>query len=219
MQTTSPFGVKVPGGAGITGHILIQIIDANGVARDVTTQILSIGMTEGEPNAIVTMQRPLWAAFTQGMRDASGGNNYMTYLLNNTALAADGEIKIDASHPTLDATYGHLTNITDDTSSGNPTRADNPPSNAMATLMSGTPGANWASWNAIVPLNAYNVQEGCISGSLNQNAVYESGISSVIELNTIRDWAFDITFQDSNKLPPSTPLFQHIQPTGFKQIL
>jgi hypothetical protein len=34
-----------------------------------------------------------------------------------------------------------------------------------------------------------------------------------------RNWAFDITFTDPNKLPPGTPLFQHIEPTGFKQIL
>jgi len=35
----------------------------------------------------------------------------------------------------------------------------------------------------------------------------------------IRNWAFDITFTDPTKLPPSTPLFQHIEPTGFKQVL
>ncbi len=34
-----------------------------------------------------------------------------------------------------------------------------------------------------------------------------------------RNWAFDITFTDPNRLPPGTPLFQHIEPTGFKQIL
>ena len=34
----SPNGYAIPPGAGITGHILIQIVDANGVARDVTTQ-------------------------------------------------------------------------------------------------------------------------------------------------------------------------------------
>jgi hypothetical protein len=35
----------------------------------------------------------------------------------------------------------------------------------------------------------------------------------------LRNWAFDITFTDPNRLPPGTPLFQHIEPTGFKQIL
>jgi hypothetical protein len=34
----------------------------------------------------------------------------------------------------------------------------------------------------------------------------------------IRNWAFDITFQNPDKLPPATPLFQHIEPTGFKEI-
>jgi hypothetical protein len=35
----------------------------------------------------------------------------------------------------------------------------------------------------------------------------------------LRNWAFDITFTDPNRLPPGTPLFQHVEPTGFKQIL
>ena len=35
----------------------------------------------------------------------------------------------------------------------------------------------------------------------------------------IRNWAFDVTFTNPNRLPPGTPLFQHIEPTGFKQIL
>ena len=35
----------------------------------------------------------------------------------------------------------------------------------------------------------------------------------------IRNWAFDITFTDPNRLPPGTPQFQHVEPTGFRQIL
>jgi hypothetical protein len=34
----------------------------------------------------------------------------------------------------------------------------------------------------------------------------------------IRNWAFDITFTDPARLPPGTPLFQFIEPTGFRQI-
>jgi hypothetical protein len=34
-----------------------------------------------------------------------------------------------------------------------------------------------------------------------------------------RDWAFDDTFTNPNQLPPGTPSFQHIEPTGFRQIL
>ena len=35
----------------------------------------------------------------------------------------------------------------------------------------------------------------------------------------IRDWSFDDTFKDPTRLPPGTPLFQYVQPTGFKQII
>jgi hypothetical protein len=34
-----------------------------------------------------------------------------------------------------------------------------------------------------------------------------------------RNWSFDITFQTSNRLPPGTPFFQYVQPTGFRQKL
>jgi Tfp pilus assembly protein PilX len=180
----SPNGTVIPSGSGVKGRILIEIVDGNGVARDVTREILSMGMTEGEPNAIVALQRPLWAAFTQGSRDASSssGQNYLTYIMNSTYIGADGEIKIDSSHPTLDSTYGYMTNIADD-STGQSSRSDISPTNAIATLMSGTPGANWASWNAIVPINVYNVQEGCISNAMSQNVVYERGIMSVVQIN------------------------------------
>lgn len=172
----------IPSGAGITGRILIQIVDANGNTFDVTRQILSMGMTEGEPNSIVQLQRPLWAAFTQGSRDASSatGTNYLTYILNSTFIGADGEIAIDATHPSL--ANGYLTAIADD-SAGQAQRADSPPANSLATLLSGTAGANWSSWNAVVPINVYNVREGHLKTSVTQNAVYERGITNIVELN------------------------------------
>jgi hypothetical protein len=34
-----------------------------------------------------------------------------------------------------------------------------------------------------------------------------------------RNWAFDVTFQDPTRLPPGTPQFQYIEPTGFRQVL
>jgi hypothetical protein len=80
----------------------------------------------------------------------------------------------------LDTTYGYLTNIGNDASVQ---RADVPPSNTMTSLMAGTPGANWASWNAIVPINVYNVREGLINSSMTTNAVYERGITNIVELN------------------------------------
>jgi hypothetical protein len=175
-------GTVIPTGAGISGRILIQIVDTNGNTFDVTREILSMGMTEGEPNSIIQLQRPLWAAFTQGSRDASSssGTNYLTYILDSTFMGADGEIAIDSSHPSL--SNGYLTAILDD-GTGQGQRADSPPSNSLATLLSGTAGANWASWNAIVPINIYNVREGHLKASVTQNAVYERGITNIVEIN------------------------------------
>jgi hypothetical protein len=34
----------------------------------------------------------------------------------------------------------------------------------------------------------------------------------------IRNWAFDITFRDPNRLPPGTPQFQYIEPSAFRQM-
>jgi len=190
-------GTVIPRGSGISGHILIQIVDSNGVARDVTQQVLSMGMTEGEPNAIIMLQRPVWAAFTQGSRDAStasptpnpalngdpGYSNTLTDILNKTHLGADGEIKVDATHPVQDATLGYLTSIVDDTASGSqPVRSD------ISTTMN---IADWGTsawttnkeWNAIVAINLYNVREGRINSSLSATTVYERGITSIVDVN------------------------------------
>jgi hypothetical protein len=178
---------KIPAGSGLRGRILIEIIDTNGVARDVTRQILSMGVTEGEPNAIVMLQRPLWAAFTQGSRDASGLSNpalngdaaYTNSLTDimTTRIGADGEIKIASGFPTQDGTLGYLTKIVDDTASGSQTqRPDAPPTlnpTAFTTTM----------WNSFVPINVYNVREGRITSALSSTTVYERGITSVVELN------------------------------------
>ena len=50
-------------------------------------------------------------------------------------------------------------------------------------------------------------------------AVGQFNVNSSIYQPPIRNWAFDITFTTPTRLPPATPLFQHIEPTGFKQIL
>ncbi|MCM3873042.1 MAG: hypothetical protein ND895_20355, partial [Pyrinomonadaceae bacterium] len=185
---------RIPAGAGLSGHILIQIADANGVWRDVTKEILSMGVTVGEPNAIIHLQRPLWAAFTQGSRDASGGTNQnLVDILTNTYLGADGEIRTSTA-PTQEATYGYLTGLTDDTAAGDvlgsrPIRVDTPP----ALNISDWGNSAWNTnkrWNTIVPINVYNIREGRLSTSTaapnlssNSNAVYERGITSVIEIN------------------------------------
>ncbi len=177
--TLNGTATKIPAGSGLTGRILIQIVDEDGIAYDVTTEILSMGMTVGEPNAIVHLQRPLWAAFVQGSRDASGSSNIalngsltytnsLTDILTRTNLAADGEIK--TSSVTQNATYGYLTKVVDDTGlAAQPERADTP----------GTAG----NWNSIVPINLYNVREGRITTALDANTVFERGITSVVEIN------------------------------------
>src|SRR4030095_2811346 len=46
--------------------------------------------------------------------------------------------------------------------------------------------ANWSTnrdWNAVVPINVYNIREGRINTALAGGNVYERGITNVIELN------------------------------------
>jgi hypothetical protein len=50
-------------------------------------------------------------------------------------------------------------------------------------------------------------------------AVGQYNADSSIYGPPIRDWAFDITFTNPARLPPATPFFQHLEPTGFKQVL
>ncbi len=240
----SPNGTAIPPGSGITGHILIQIVSANGVAQDVTTQILSMGMTEGEPNAIVYLQRPLWAAFVQGSRDASGValntgingdpnySNCLTDILTKTHLGADGEIKVTSGVPVQDATYGYLTQIVDDAGSGTqPQRSDMPggiPTSAscagsaqpvLCDLLTDWGTANWSTnrdWNAIVPINVYNVREGRINTGLAANAVYERGITNVVELNmrNLARWLDGV--YDNNLLQGTNALSTNIgSPDGY----
>jgi hypothetical protein len=161
---TSANGVRIPAGSGITGKILIEIVAPNGTAFDVTAPILSMGMTVGEPNAIVNLQRPLWAAFTQGSRDSDEDNDYLTYIVGKY-WAADGQIN---SNPSQDGNSGFLADIEDD-AIGQPVRTDAP--------------ASAGNWNSIVPINIYNVREGRINTSLEDDAVYERGLMSVVDIN------------------------------------
>ena len=224
--TLNGTATSIPAGAGLSGRILIQIVDSNGNVIDVTQQILSMGTTVGEPNAIVTLQRPLWAAFTQGSRDGSATSptqnpalngdpayfNCLTDVINNTHVAADGQIRTSPA-PALDATYGYLTGLVDD-ASGQPLRADTPPGLDIADW--GT--ANWITnkeWNAIVPINIYNVREGCIN-SMNCDAVYERGITNVVELNmrNLARWLDGV--YDNNLLAGSPAVSGNIaKPNGF----
>lgn len=185
----------IPPGAGLKGRILVEVVDKNGVARDVTREILSLGMTEGEPNAIVYLQRPLWAAFMQGSRDRSGNRTTLVDLFDvrYCRWAADGELKPNGSAAistsVLDGTLGYLrapgtlpngypSNLDDDApndpavSGTNPVRGDVPCS-----------GTSSPCWNTIVPIQVYNVREAWINETLNRFTIYERGLTSVVEIN------------------------------------
>ena len=182
-----------------------------------------MGMTVGEPNAIVTLQRPLWAAFTQGSRDASALQNIapdgtpyynsLTDIVGKTYIAADGQIQT-APGPVQDGTYGYLTGLVDNITTGQSQRADTPPALNIADW--GT--ANWSNnneWNAIVPINVYNVREGCID-AVNCNAVYERGITNVVELNmkNLARWLDGV--YDNNLLAGTQAVSANIaNPGGF----
>jgi hypothetical protein len=119
--------------------------------------------------------------------------------MNKTRKGADGEIKVGGGYPAQDGTYGFLTNLVDDTPSGlQPIRSDMPggiPDDGVCAastnpvqcqLLSDWGTSDWdknKNWNAIVPINVYNIREGRINTSLTGDAVYERGITNVIELN------------------------------------
>ena len=169
-STSSTSGsVTIPRGAGINGRILIEIVPPNGAPIDVTSLALSMGMTVGEPNAIVHLQRPLWAAFTQGSRDRDGESDDLVSLINS-GMAADGEIQVSSTPPVSEPTYGFLDNIADDASF----REDAP-------VPVSTPFP--ANLNAIVPINVYNVREGWPRTALPINIINERGMTSVVEIN------------------------------------
>jgi type II secretory pathway pseudopilin PulG len=178
----------IPTGAGIKGRILIQIVKPDGTTVDVTQQILSMGMTVGEPNAIVHLQRPVWAAFMQGGRDRKGDathHNYLTYFFDNSVTdrrcLADGSINAAATFHA--AGYLNATNTTldDDGTSYLPS----------ATRMSRDDKPATTGINRIVPINVYNVREGRIDESfstypnfkLTTERIYTRGIGSIVEIN------------------------------------
>jgi hypothetical protein len=122
------------------------------------------------------LQRPLWAAYTQGSRDRSGNNLDLVTLTTQTGAVADGEI--NGPGATFDATYGNLN-----------TPADTFDDDAHDPLTPFTPLQALRSrrapdlYNTIVPINLYNVREGWFNSSLDVNQVYERGMTSLVEIN------------------------------------
>ena len=161
-------GNYIPPGSGIKGRILIEVVKPDGTAVDVTQQILSMGVTEGEPNGIVYLQRPLWASAVQGSRDRKGNDFNLVNLTRNSQIVADGEIK----DPTtlFDSSRNFISEA--------PATMDDEPSGYVSRepLPSG--------YNIVVPINVYNVREGWVRSTLSEkNIYYERGITSVVELN------------------------------------
>jgi hypothetical protein len=231
----SALGALIPPGAGLKGRILIQVVDSTGTVRDVTQEILSMGVTEGEPNAIVMLQRPLWTAFTQGGRDAAGNSNGAanfpyngdsahtdslfgpTGIFTTTHMGAIGEIDTSLA-PTPDAIYGYLTELNGPAAGSlQPVRSDLASFSALSVADWGS--SVWNSsrqWNAIVPINLYNVREGHLRATISQNAVYERGITNVVELNmrNLARW-MDGVF-DNNLLAGTGALSANIaKPDGY----
>lgn len=159
----------VPPGSGLTGRIYIEIVKPDNTSVDVTQQILSMGVTEGEPNGIVYLQRPQWMGFVQGSRDRNGKGFDLVSLTGNPQVAADGEVTPILA-PYLDGSRFFLSGAPssiDDDALGGPVREAAP-----------------SGYNAIVPINVYNVREGWVRSTMTEtNVYYERGITSVVELN------------------------------------
>ena len=161
-------GYYVPKGAGLSGRILIEIVKPDGSTVDVTQQILSMGVTEGEPNGIVYLQRPKWAELAQGSRDRAGSGFDLADLTNNTESVADGEINDPATFYNASRGFISVNAATADEDGGTYIRQAAPTDD----------------WNQIVPINVYNVREGWVRNTLPYNQLYpERGVTSVVELN------------------------------------
>ena len=157
----------IPPGSGISGRILIEVIKPDGTKLDVTQTILSMGVTEGEPNGIVYLQRPLWAAYVQGSRDRNGNNFDLVNLTRNYQTAADGEIADPAAQLYANRGFINTTVAASDEDGGTITREITPTGD----------------YNQIVPINIYNVREGWYRSELSEFDIYQRGITSVVELN------------------------------------
>jgi hypothetical protein len=188
---SSPY---VPPGSGVPGRILIEIVKPDGTTVDVTQTILSMGVTEGEPNGIVYLQRPLWAAYLQGSRDRLGNSLTLSNLTRNYQIIADGEIK-DSSSKFYDNRGFINWNVNAIDEDGGTLTRDKTPS---------------GTYNAIVPINVYNVREGWVRSTLSEYEIYTRGVTSVVELNmrNLSRWLDGV--YDNNLLAGTTAVSTNI---------
>ncbi len=183
----------IPPGAGIEGKILIEIVRPDGTEIDVTSEILSMGMTIGEPNGIVYLQRPIWASFVQGSRDRDGNSFDLVNLTRNYQQFADGEI---IGTPAFDADTGYI---------------------SMSTIVANddigvvTRNETATGYNSIYPITLYNVREGWYQSSMNEKDIYERGLNSVIDINmrNLARWLDGV--YDSNLLFGTTAVSSNIK--------
>lgn len=221
----------IPAGSGIKGRILIEVVKSCSTppcpAVDVTQAILSMGVTVGEPNAIVRLQEPLWAVFMQNSLDRNnltdanldrGATLYnIQQELINKGWELDGEveklIKSDfnelgfITRLPLSSKYPDNTkpSLNEDKSTTIPVReyvsAPFPTLPVLPAHLAAGAGVNL---NAIVPINVYNVREGWINDARNQHFAYKRGVTSVVDINmyNLRRW-LDGRF-DKNLLSATT---------------
>ncbi len=167
-STTDPDASPyVPPGSGVNGRIYIEVVKPDGTTVDVTQTILSMGATEGEPNGIVYLQRPLWAGYVQGSRDRRGNSFTLANLTRNYQSISDGEISDPTGKYYVNRGFIDASVSLADDDGGVVSRA------ALPT------GAH----NAIVPINVYNVREGWIQSQMSEFNIYTRGVTSVVELN------------------------------------
>lgn len=191
IDTTPNCTNYAPPGAGLQGRVLIEIVRPDGTAIDVTQTILSMGITQGEPNAIVQLQRPLWAAFVQGSRDRAGNGMDLVNFFRNYRGGHDGEIADPT--PNTDTTLGFI--------SYTPSTITSSSRNASSTN----------TWDRLVPINVYNVREGWYNNSMDEYNIYERGMTSVVEINmrNLARWVDGI--YDSNLLSGTDAVSSNIK--------
>jgi hypothetical protein len=159
-------GQYIPPGSGVRGRILIEIVKPDGTTEDVTQTILSMGVTQGEPNGIIYLQRPRWAGYVQGSRDRRGNGFTLQNLTRNYQTIADGEISDPSSSFYANRGFIDASVSFADEDGGTIIREAAP-----------------SGYNEIVPINVYNVREGWFNSLMNEFQLHERGMTSVVEIN------------------------------------